>query len=205
MMHWTPMFLVWLFLGGVILCLAIAVILSRRDGASLGMKPLTFFAIVLFCTSFLGVLLTAFSSPTLESWWQALLVRVMWQVGGGIFIAVMVWLEGKERPIQILAMVLFSIGVIIAFNPLRDLIQGPLVLRGKMDLTVTHIHIAYRGGAKIYADLHLQAADGTQSDINVSGWRATKAIEKLDGCQDGDTVELVVLRHVEQVLDAKCQ
>ena len=200
------MLLVWLFLGGVLLCVAIAVILTRRRSYALGVRPLTFLAIVIFCSSFLGFLVTGFSSPNAEAWWQALLVRVGWQLGSAIFLAVMVLIEGGEqRALQIFALVLVAIGVAITFNPIRDLIQGPLLLRGKMDLSVFRTHIAYRGGGKIYADLHLKAANGSQTEISMVGWGATEAIDKLDGCHDGDTVEVLVLQHLERVLDAKCQ
>jgi len=200
------MLLVWLFLAGVILCVAVAIILTRKGSGSLGVKPLTFLAIIMFCTSFLGFLVTGFSSPTLESWWQALLVRVGWQLGSAIFLAVMILFEDpSQRTLQIFALVLLTIGLAVTFNPMRDLVQGPLRLRGKMDLSVFRTHIAYRGGPKIYADLQLTAADGSQTEINMAGWGATEAIEKLEGCHDGDTVEVIVLRHLERVLDARCQ
>lgn len=205
-MHMTPMLLVWVFLGGVIVCVAVAVIVGHFRGDFLGVKPLTFLAIVMFCTSFLGFLVTGFSSPTAESWWQALLVRIGWQLGSGIFLAVMLLIEGgDQRALQILALILATIGAAMSFNPMRDLIQGPLLLRGRIDLTVVRTHIAYRGGAKIYADLNLKAADGSQTEINMAGWGATDAIDKLQNCHDGDVVEVLVLRHLERVLNAKCQ
>lgn len=200
------MLIVWLFLGGVVICVAVALILTRRRVDSMGVKPLTFLAIIVFCTSFLGFFVTAFSSPNAESWWQALLVRVGWQLGSAIFLVVMLLIEGgDQRALQIFALVLLTIGVAMTFNPMRDLIQGPLLLRGTMDLSVFKTHIAYRGGGKIFADLHLKAENGSQTEINMVGWGATEAIDKLEGCHDGDTVEVIVLRHMKRVLDAKCQ
>ena len=205
-MFWGPMLIVWIIMVGVVICVSAAVVVTRLRGESIGMNPFTVVAIVIFCTGLLGFFVTGFASPTPQTWWQAPLVRVIWQLGGAVFVAIMVLIEGDgEMPVRVLAVVFLAVGVASSFNPLRDLIQGPLLLRGKPDLNVVKTHNNARGGAAIWANLRLTAPDGSQHEIDMAGWGATEAIDKLQGCEDAENVELLVLRHLERVLDAHCE
>ena len=78
-----------------------------------------------------------------------------------------------------------------------DLVHGPLLLRGKVDLTIEKTHHNSRGGDSIWANLVLTAADGTQLTINMAGWGATEAIDKLEERKNADTVELLVLPRIQ--------
>jgi len=71
----------------------------------------------------------------------------------------------------------------MSYNALLDLVHGPLLLRGKAHLTVTEIHRNTRGGDAIWANLVLTATDGTRHTINMAGWGATEAMDKLDECE----------------------
>ena len=92
----------------------------------------------------------------------------------------------------------------MSYNPLLDLVHGPLLLRGKVDLAVTKIHRNTRGGDAIWANLQLTATDGTPHTINLVGWGATEAIDKLDECENTDNVELLVLPRLQRVIEARC-
>lgn len=205
-MAWSPILLVGVILAGVVICVSVALIALRLRSDSLGVKPLTFVAILVFCTSLPGFLVTNFSSPTLATWWHALLVRVVWQLGGAVFLAIMVVSEGPvERPLRVFAVVLLLIGMAISFNPLRDLIEGPLLLRGRPSLKVVKFYNKFRGKNQIWGTLRVTNQDGSEEEVDLAGWGATEAIEKLDVCREDGDVELVVLRHVERVLDVRCE
>jgi len=200
-----PMLIVWIILAGVLICVMAAVISTRVKGESIGVNPLTLLAVVIFVTSVLGYFVTGFASPTPETWSQAPLVRVLWQFGGGSLLALAVVIEGRGSLITwILGLIFLGLGLAMSYNPLLDLVHGPLLLRGKVDLTVTKIHRNTKGGDAIWANLVLTAPDGTPHTINMAGWGATEAIDKLDECENTNSVELLVLPRLQRVIEARC-
>ncbi len=200
-----PMLIVWIILAGVLICVMAGAIVTKVRGGSIGANPLTLLAVTIFVTSVLGYYVTGFASPTPETWSHALIVRVLWQFGGGVFVALAVVIEGRGSLVTwILGLVFLGLGFLMGYNPLLDLVHGPLLLRGKAHLTVTEIHRNTRGGDAIWANLVLTATDGTPHTINMAGWGATEAMDKLDECENTDNVELLVLPRLQRVIEARC-
>jgi len=199
------MLIVWIIFAGALICVMAAAIVTKVRGDSIGVNPLTLLAVTIFVTSALGYFVTGFASPTAKTWSHALLVRVLWQFGGGVLLALAVVIEGRGSLVTwILGLVFLGLGFLMGYNPLLDLVHGPLLLRGKADLTVTKIHRNARGGDAIWANLVLTATDGTPHTINMAGWGATEAIDKLDECENTDNVELLVLPRLQRVIEARC-
>jgi len=199
------MLIVWIIFAGALICVMAAAIVTKVRGDSIGVNPLTLLAVTILVTSALGYFVTGFASPTAKTWSHALLVRVLWQFGGGVLLALAVVIEGRGSLVTwILGLVFLGLGFLMGYNPLLDLVHGPLLLRGKADLTVTKIHRNARGGDAIWANLVLTATDGTPHTINMAGWGATEAIDKLDECENTDNVELLVLPRLQRVIEARC-
>lgn len=155
----------------------------------------------------LGPLLTNFSSPTVESWWRLLAVRVAWVGAGTLFTVIMVFtfaVQGRSASSPVvwgLAALFIALGAWSASNPVRDLLEGPLTLSGANSLEVTKTS---GRRASIWASLELKDPSGQPVSLDFSGWAANTAVDALADCPTGKPVTVVVLRHVERVLDAKC-
>jgi hypothetical protein len=85
-------------------------------------------------------------------------------------LALAVVIEGRGSLVTwTLGLIFLGLGLAMSYNPLLDLVHGPLLLRGKVDLTVTKIHRNTKDGDAIWANLVLTAPDGTPHTINVAG------------------------------------
>jgi hypothetical protein len=100
---------------------------------------------------------------------------------------------------------LLSTGVWLSWGSARDLVDGPVVLHGKNNLSVEKLSGGARGGASIWASLVLLAPDGTVVPIDMRGWGAEKGEDFLASCNASADVEVTVLRHTERVLAVRCQ
>jgi hypothetical protein len=207
-MPFTPLYILALIVLGVIACVVSAVVITALRGGDLGISGFALIAITVFATSLLGPLLTNFSSPTPATWWWALAARVGWQLGGGMLVALATLDMARKsaalgkRSVWVLAACLLLFGGVLCVNPLLDLAQGPLVLRGSAGLDVERTH---GRRASIWAQLHLVGPDGKEHEIDMAGWGASEAERELRGCDGHTTVQVTVLRHVQRVLDARCE
>ena len=61
------------------------------------------------------------------------------------------------------------------------------------------------GGASIWLSLDLSTNDGSALSMNLTGWGAEVAEEKLSSCRPGQRVRLEVLAHLEKVLEVACE
>ena len=210
--HFTPLWIVWgLELGLIVVVFGVVL---RRRGESIrdavGLSGFTLLMLLIYASSvLLAPLATAFSSPTAVDWWQMAAVRVAWQLGGGVLMGTaLVWEArdaGKLRDRRIWLAVggLILVGGLLCTRSLRDLIEGPLVLRGKPAFEVDKTPSG-RGGGAIRAKLALHAADGTTREVDLSGWRATHAAGQLAACYQSDEITVTILRYVDAVLAVTC-
>lgn len=208
--NFTPMWIVWFCVIAVVCVVIGTIFYKRKPGESLhdtvGASPLTLLGATLVATSFLSLL--GFSSPTVVDWWQALAVRMAWQMGGVVVLEIGILLDAKnggsldERPVWILIGVFFAIGVALTWNTARDLIDGPVVLRGHADLAVEKTHGRH---ASIAASITLKAPDGSDVPFDFAGWGAEDAEDKFSECDPKSEVDVTVLRHTERVLDVACK
>ncbi|HJX92568.1 MAG TPA: hypothetical protein VJ372_18860 [Pyrinomonadaceae bacterium] len=114
-----PMLIVWIILAGVLICVMAVAITTKVRGESIGVNPLTLLAVTIFVTSALGYFVTGFVSRTPETWSHALLTRVLWQLGGGVLLALAVVIEGRGSLVTwILGVVFLGLGFLMSYNPL---------------------------------------------------------------------------------------
>ncbi|MFA5854505.1 MAG: hypothetical protein WC866_05505 [Patescibacteria group bacterium] len=207
-----PMMIVWFIALSVTLIVTWAAASHRVKGEPIGMALLTLAAITFWFTGLiLGFFVTHFSSPTLETWWHALVVRVAWQIGGALLFGLAILTDALltgarlRRPgTWLFVAVCVAIGALASFNPLRDLIEGPAVLRGAAQIDVER-HTRVKGGASIRAEVRLTTPDGDRYAWNLVGWPAEKAEEALGQCVDMDDVEITMLRRTKRVIDTHCR
>lgn len=213
--NFAPMWIVWILELGLIAVVFFMILRRRRHHASVrdiaGVSAFTVLMILVFTSSILlAPLATSFSAPTRVDWWQMAAVRVAWQLGGGILLgAALLWEAHanenlRDRRVWAAAAGLVVVGGLLCTSSLRDLVDGPLVLRGTPALQVDRTPSG-RGGGAIFAKLTLYAPDGTVHEVDTSGWEATRTREQLAGCKRGDVVAVTILRHVDAVLDVSCE
>lgn len=202
--------LAWALVVGVAAVVGAAVLgaalRARLDGSQVGLAIVT----TVYVTGLVvGVFLTAMSSPTPATWWHALAGRVAWQVGGSALMAAAVFAlaqQGgttKKPAVWLVAAVLVGVGLLVAANPLRDLVEGPVTMPA-LGLS-THTWERVRGGGAIEGTLTMRAPDGTEQALDLSGWSVTDAQGRLDGCSGATEVHVTVLRHVAKVVDVRCR
>ncbi len=218
--HFSPIWII-LFIPGAVVAIVVGATIYQHihDGdvtwqETIGMRPFTLLAIVAYLSSFLGILLTNFSSPTSIDWWQSLEIRTGWQFGGTILLVAAIAMEARDagslrkRSVRVLMVVTLLIGLLLVRNPVLDLLEGPVVLHGKALLVVAKWK-QFRRGAKagrgIGATIDLTTSDGKAVALEMSGWMANQAEEKFAACERGSRVEVTVLRHVEAILDVACR
>ena len=218
--HFSPIWIIWFIPGAVVaIVVGAAVYQHIHDGdttwqETIGMRPFTLLAIVAFVSSFLGSLLTNFSSPTSIDWWQSLAVRTGWQFGGTFLLVAAIVIEARDagslgkRSVRVLIAVAVAIGLLLVRNPVLDLLEGPVVLHGKALLVVEKWKLYRRGvstGRGIEASVDLTTPAGKAEVLEMSGWMANQAEDKFAACERGSDVKVTVLRHVEAILDVVCR
>lgn len=202
------LWLVWVIAVPVVLVVA-GVVVGERWRSGRWPEELE---LVVGCTAFgsslLGCFVTAMASPTLATWWQAPLVRAIWQIGGAVVLCVCTWHfaadNGAQRSpaIRFLLGAALLAGLALGFNPVLDLLSGPQLLRGVSEINVTHSH---GPGAKIWANFKAKDASGSTHEVDLTGWSANDALERLERCEGASELDVVVLLHLDRVLDVRCK
>lgn len=211
--NFTPMWIVWGIELSIIPIALVADLRYRLRHSSLseeaGMNLFALLVIWIYASGFfLAPLATAYSSPTRADWWQMAAVRVAWQLGCAVLVGVgtVVAARANDRPLW--AAWLFCAGVIVVgglmcLSSLRDLIEGPLVIRGRPTFKVERTPSG-RGGGSIFATLTLTSPDGSTHGFDVSGWGANRTEDQLAACERSPEVAVTLLRHVDAVLEVTC-
>lgn len=208
-----PMIIVWFIAIAVVVIVALAALSHRTKGEPIGMAVLTLAAITFWVTGLiLGFFVTHFSSPTPETWWWALAVRVGWQVGGAVFFGIMLLADSllwghktswRKPAGWIVVAICMAFGALLNLNPIRDMVEGPIAIRGAADIDVIR-RPRNRGGWSIRAEMNLVTPEGKNYRFNMAGWPATKTEELLEKCENTNDVEIIMLRQMERVIDARC-
>lgn len=207
--------MMWLPVGitlVVMLIVAAAFLSQGRSNWDLGDLSLVMVISVYVTGLSIGFLVTAFASPTLETWPWAIGVRAAWQLGGTLLVLAHIWRsKGMSwrrggRPAWVLAGIASALGLAAAYNPVRDLVAGPAVLR-VTDFDVAHVRAVYRRGGpgeSIFATMQASSPDGRPRTLDLAGWGANTAEEMLGQCESPVGATVTVLAHVERVLEVRC-
>lgn len=157
---------------------------------------------IFFATGvFLGFFVTGFIVPAPESWWIPAAVRVAWQLGGPLSLAAVIvhanggGLRSRATWATLGGFALF--GALFCFNPLLDLVAGPLDVRGRLEVDI------YKSSKSIFADVTIHAADGTATTVEPFGWGVNVVEDALAAC-DGKDTRVVALGHLDAILLVDC-
>jgi hypothetical protein len=203
----------------VLLIVAGAVVYQwRKDGGTLanviGVRPLTFVSILAFAFATLGPLMTAFGTPAPVGWWKPLALRVAWTLGGSGLLALSVlrevagswrpaalWVELRraERLLRALLVGVTLAGAALSFNSALDLVLGPRVVRGLPTLEV------HKGSRRISVTLDLATEESGRVSLDFQGLQANRVEAEVARCRHGRPLEVVMLRHVEVLLEVTCR
>ncbi|MFT5861032.1 MAG: hypothetical protein ACI865_003150 [Flavobacteriaceae bacterium] len=145
----------------------------------------------------LGPLLTSLISLTNESWQFWLGFRIIWVVGGGIWFGLSIGITANYKPI--LLMVLGAVfGGMLSYNPLSDIISGPI--HGEYISASTETRGFRRN--QISGTLTFIDANNQERNIEPGGLHANNMENMLEGCSYG---EVVVLIHMDILLSLECR
>lgn len=176
------------------------------------LKPFTVVAIVIAaCGWMLGAFITLWI-PSPEDWWVPATIRVGWQLGGTVLLAVALMLENGPfralftawRVTAVAVGVAILFGLVFCFNPALDLIRGPAAPLGTAELKVRKAHSS-RLGTYLKGTVGVRQPDGSyvEVDVRTNGGEEIKA--RLDACDTREPVRIVMLRHLDQVLAISCR
>lgn len=163
------------------------------------MGPFAIAMVVFFATgAFGGFFVTAFWIPDPADWWQPALVRVAWQLGGAALLGLGILRESRAtrdgRPV---VAGLAALGLLLAHNPLLDLVRGPAQLHGLLTAEIED------SSDSIHATVTVRADDGTVSELSLAGWPVSVVQDQLVAC-DRQTADLIALRHLGVILAISC-
>jgi hypothetical protein len=154
----------------------------------------------LSCAAMLGVLLTALVPFHLETWWLWPVIRLLWQVVGGLWcgLGIALLIDGGHAK---LTLGVGAFGLVLALNPALDLVQGPA--EGELlSSGVSH----YGGGSSrsgsIRGSLLLETDAGDEVLIEPIGAQANRMETQTLACPNGGRV--YALRHLDVVLEVVC-
>lgn len=202
----------------VTLIVGVAILSTMKDGQSFRdiafMSFGSFLGVYIFSTSFLAFMLTAVSSPTMQDWWTTLTIRVAWQIGGGVLLAIATLFdawhdEGYLDPavwiMLVWSVVFVMIGGWCALNPLRDLVEGPVAFQAVGLNRHEWYNFGKGGGPEVNGTLSVRAADGSSREINLIGWQENRAEDLLQNCAGSTRLTAHMLVHMDEVLDVSCE
>lgn len=202
------MWLVEVIAGLSVACVIGVYIYARRQGMSMDFNGFTLVAATVFATGvMLGYFVTHESSPTLATWWQAPLGRVVWQLGGSLLVVAALLLEARRNyaldsvKVWIAVAGFVLAGVLLPVNAERDLLAGPRTLEA-VGLKTVETH-GWR--ASIWANLRVRAPDGSEREIDLGGWAADDAEARLAHCAHAARITVTVLTHLDRILDVRCE
>lgn len=174
------------------------------DFSMFDVAGISFFATGLFC----GYLLTALAPMTVSNWAVIALVRVVWQLGGAVWCAIILGRAFDTGLWMSIAMGILG-GLLLCYNPVLDLIRGPLDIEGQLvDATVTRgTFVRPLGSNKsIRARVCVEVNGETALDIEPAGLQANRWQDLYAACGDpAGPVHIVALRHLDVVLALRCR
>lgn len=175
-------------------------------------RPFAITGIVVFsCAAMLGSLLTALVPFQLETWWFWPVVRVAWQLGGGLWCGLGIAMLVDGGYFKLTAGV-GALGLLLAINPVLDLVRGPA--QGMLLSVGTTRYPAWaalgpgarvsQGSQSIQGTLVLQNQDGQEVVIEPIGAQANRMESLTVGCGPGHGGQATALRGLDVVLEIDC-
>ena len=154
--------------------------------------------------AFAGFFLTAVVRLTPEDWHYWVGARVLWQLGGGLWLGYEVGrlMTGRLFWLGSVA-VCGALGAVLCLNPLLDLTRGPLVAEGSI---VSERYDRNRARRSIKARVVIQSSDGALHELSLWGRQANIYEDLMEGCGGPQAAtRFVILRHLDAFLSVGCR
>jgi hypothetical protein len=157
--------------------------------------------------AFAGFLLTALVRLTPSDWHYWVGARVLWQLGGGLWLGYEVGRMMTDRfswkSVAGCVAVCGSLGAVLCLNPLLDLIRGPLDAEGSI---VSERHHRNRARRSIKSRVAVRSSDGEFHELSLWERQANIYEGLTESCGGAQAVtRFVVLRHLDAFLGVECR
>jgi hypothetical protein len=157
--------------------------------------------------AFAGFFLTALVRLTPEDWHYWAGARVLWQLGGGLWLGYEVGRMMTERfswkVVAVCGAPGALLGALLCLNPLLDLTRGPLVVEGAI---VGEEYTRSRSRRSIKARVRIQSSDGAVHELSLWGRQANIYEDLMETCGGPQAAtRFVVLRHLDAFLGVECR
>jgi len=141
---------------------------------------------------------------TPSDWHYWVGARVLWQLGGGLWLGYEVSCLMTGRLFRLSSVAACgALGAALCLNPLLDLTRGPLVAEGSI---VSERYDRNRARRSLKARVVIQSSDGTLHELSLLGRQANIYEELTEGCGGPQAVSgFVVLRHLDAFLSVGCR
>ena len=161
-------------------------------------------SICVFATgAFGGFFLTSVIQLTPSDWHYWVGARVLWQLGGGLWLGYEAGRLMSTRLSLIGMAVCGALGAVLCLNPLLDLIRGPLVAEGAI---VSESYDRNRSRRSIKAHVVIQSPDGTLHELSPWGRQANIYGNLTEACGGPQAAsKFIVLRHLDAFLGVECR
>lgn len=134
--------------------------------------------------------------------------RILWQLGGATGFGATLGgiLDASRWKSTALCAIL---GAVLCFNPLLDVIQGPLDIEGKVVSAQTQRGKIWRDYGAYSPTIHgaivIEVERNKTVKIEPRGRQANLWMGPFEQCRDaGGTIHATVLRHLDAILEARC-
>ena len=182
---------------------------SVAEGAVRRKNDRGFLIALLFFISaiFLGSLLTSLPAMTAQNWYFWIWLRMLVQIGGGLWFGyAFARTMGLGRP-QIAA-VFMLFGALISFNTVVDGFQGPQLIEGTIsdyETETNYLHDRFGWQAGLRAKVEMEQADGSRLTLRPAGAQVGAFTETIRRCRELDQpVQFRMLSRLEIILEAHC-
>ena len=179
-----------------------------KSSESLGQVTRLLVSVCVFATgAFAGFFLTALVRLTPSDWYYWVGLRVLWQLGGALWLGFEVGrllTEGAKSygVLLISAACCGAVGAVLCINPLLDVIRGPLVIEG----SVVNERYERNRLRSIKAHVRIQSSDGSLHEFSPWGRQANIYAQLVESCGGSSAANrFVILRHLDTFLSVECQ
>lgn len=154
--------------------------------------------------AFAGFFLTALIRLTPADWHYWVGARVLWQLGGGLWLGYELGRLMAGRLFRLSSVAACgALGAVLCLNPLLDLCRGPLAAEGSI---VSERYDRNRARRSVKARVVIQSTDGARHELSLWGRQANIYEELTGGCGGPQAVtRVVVLRHLDAFLSVECR
>lgn len=145
-----------------------------------------------------------------SNWKILVIVRIIWQLGGAIWIGLAIttfFSTYKRKTINVFAFLF--LGILLSFNALVDFIRGPIILTGTFIKQTTEKTFIPSSGYSMGTEqdisvIYFRDSNGIKYELEINTGYGEKIKSDLKLC-DGNKIELVYLNRLDAIIMYRCK